>query len=105
MDAVWRFTADAIECTGAIVIATAAFAAIALLILCHSIAYARRIFANGAIAGLDFKLAATLLKALALLEWQQIKMFAVILSLRMILKLTFAAEEQKGELWRRKKKT
>ncbi|HEX8994668.1 MAG TPA: DUF1622 domain-containing protein [Ktedonobacterales bacterium] len=48
--------------------------------------------ATGAIAGLNLKVAATLLKTLGLHTWSQLGVFAVIFALRILLKQVFAAE-------------
>jgi uncharacterized membrane protein len=60
---------------------------------------ARLLVAQGAITGLDFKLAATLLHTLGLHAWRQIGVFAVIFLLRTILKRLFTWE--KAQLIRR----
>jgi uncharacterized membrane protein len=57
---------------------------------------ARLIVAEGAVLGLSFKVAATLLKTLELHTWNQILMFAAILAMRTILKQLFLWERQQG---------
>lgn len=53
---------------------------------------ARAMVAMGAIMGLNFKLAATLLKTLIVLSGSQVAMLALVLALRTVLKWTFARE-------------
>ena len=55
---------------------------------------ARLIVAEGAVLGLSFKVAATLLKTLEIHTWDQILMFAAIFALRTILKQLFLWEKQ-----------
>ena len=55
---------------------------------------ARLIVAEGAVLGLSFKVAATLLKTLELHTWNQILMFAAILAMRTVLKQLFLWERQ-----------
>lgn len=59
------------------------------------IAAARLAVADGAILGLSLKLAATLLKALALHSWTAILAFSAILALRTLLKRSFAWERSR----------
>jgi uncharacterized membrane protein len=79
--------AVAIEFIGAVIIASSAVRAARALVRCPMPDRARYIVASGAIAGLDFKMGATLLKALSLPDWPQIGKFSVILVLRAVLKL------------------
>jgi hypothetical protein len=81
--------AAAIEFIGAIIISIAAVMAIFVLLKSKSIEESKICIATGAITGLDFKLAATLLKMLSLIEWQQIGMFAATYAIRFILKNVF----------------
>lgn len=53
---------------------------------------ARNTVAMGAIMGLNFKLAATLLKTLIAVSGNQVAMLAFVLALRTVLKWTFARE-------------
>jgi uncharacterized membrane protein len=78
--------ASAIEFAGALVIVSAIVRAIVSLRRPIDLQRARLIVADGAIAGLSFKVAATLLKTVALQSWQQIAMFAAILALRTVIK-------------------
>jgi len=55
---------------------------------------ARLAVANGALAGLNFKLAATLLKTIELQTWTQLGFFAFIFLLRFILKRAFTYERR-----------
>jgi uncharacterized membrane protein len=83
-----------IELAGALIIAAYAVRAGYSLLRGASIEYARLVVANGALAGLNFKVAATLLKTLDLQSWQQISMFAAIFALRFILKRAFQADKR-----------
>ncbi len=56
---------------------------------------ARLHIAEGVLAGLTFKVAATLLKTLVLFSWNQIAAFAAVLALRTLLKHLFAWEAEK----------
>ena len=56
----------------------------------HELEYAQVIAANGVVIALDYKLAATVLKTLALNGWQQIAAFVAILSIRIIVKRQMA---------------
>lgn len=84
--------AAVIEFFGSLLIAGYLLVAIAALIRAVSLDEARRLVARGAIAGLDFKMAATLLKTLSLAGWSGIGMFVSILALRVILKKTFVLD-------------
>mgnify|MGYP001407051832 CR=1 FL=1 len=53
---------------------------------------ARALVAEGALMGLNFKLAAALLKTLMVVSWTQVGMLAFVLALRTLLKWTFARE-------------
>ena len=75
-----------IELVGALLIAGYAAAALAGLPVHRSIERARLLVIEGALAGLGFKLAATLLKTVQLASWRQIGAFAAILALRTLLK-------------------
>ena len=55
----------------------------------RSLERARELAAQGALAGLDFKLAASLLKTIGLSSWNQIGLFVTIFSLRFVLKKAF----------------
>lgn len=87
-----------IEFGGALLIV--GYCAAALLTLARSrslesVRRARLLVAEGAIWGLSFKLAGTLLKTILLHTWQQIALFAVILALRTLLKRIFLWETRK----------
>src|SRR3989304_3533112 len=55
---------------------------------------AQLLVAEGAVLGLSFKVAATLLKTLELHTWNQILMFAAIFAMRTVLKQLFLWEKQ-----------
>jgi len=59
-----------------------------------SIRQARLLVAEGAIWGLNFKVAGSLLNTILIHTWQQIGIFAVILALRTLLKRVFAWEQR-----------
>jgi uncharacterized membrane protein len=90
--------AVAIEFIGAIIIVAHALRAVILLVRSYSVNQAKLMVANGAITGLDFKLAATLLKTITLMEWRQIGMFAAIYGLRFLLKQAFKREQKYHDL-------
>ncbi|MFL5813543.1 MAG: DUF1622 domain-containing protein [Bdellovibrionia bacterium] len=81
--------AAVIEFVGALVIVSAIVRAVFTLRHPFDVQRARLIVADGAVAGLSFKVAATLLKTVALQSWHQIAMFAVILALRTVIKTEF----------------
>lgn len=86
----------AIEAVGSLIIALFVVAALWRLAVTRSIAAARYTVAQGALAGLTFKVAATLMKTIVLESWRQIAVFAVVLSLRTVLKRLFAWEQQRA---------
>jgi uncharacterized membrane protein len=55
---------------------------------------ARLLVAEGAVLGLSFKVAATLLKTLEIHSWNQILMFAAIFAMRTVLKQLFLWEQR-----------
>lgn len=59
----------------------------------HGPLRARQLIATGAIMSLNFKLAATLLKTLFVMSWNQLGILAFVIALRTILKWTFAREQ------------
>jgi hypothetical protein len=87
---VWIVTAEAI---GSLIIVRYCVAALLALIRRRGITAARLLVAEGAITGLGYKLAGTLLRTLLLLSWRQILMFAAIFVLRTILKRVFVWEQ------------
>jgi uncharacterized membrane protein len=90
--------ASIIEFIGALLIIGYILAALYALLRGRRIISAQQLVADGALAGLNFKLAGTLLKAIVVHSWQQILMFAAIFALRTILKRLFMWE--KGRLQR-----
>lgn len=90
--AAWLGAAALIEFAGSLLIVAYALAALAALARHASIDDARERVARGAILGLDLKMAATLLKTLALADWQSIAMFVGILALRTLLKRSFTLD-------------
>ncbi|HEY0526213.1 MAG TPA: DUF1622 domain-containing protein [Stellaceae bacterium] len=83
-----------IEFGGAVAIVGACLTAVVRLFRdCGDIDAARRIVAGGVVWGLDFKLAATLLKTTELRSWEQILVFAAVLTLRTVVKRVLAWEQ------------
>lgn len=87
-----------IEAIGTLIIAGYALLAISTLLRAGGMRLARLQVAEGAITGLTFKLAATLLKTIILHTWQQILLFSAILALRIILKQIFNREFTAGRV-------
>ncbi len=83
----------AIEAVGALIIAAYCGAAIVTRARGRGVMAARLLIGQGALTGLGYKLAATLLKTILLLSWQQIAMFAAIFALRTLLKRLFVWEQ------------
>ncbi|HZT99316.1 MAG TPA: DUF1622 domain-containing protein [Ktedonobacteraceae bacterium] len=86
----WAFI---IEFVGGLLIVGYIVAAIVTLLRGGGITQARLLAADGAITGLSFKLAGTLLKTIELHTWQQILMFVAIFALRYALKRFFTWEK------------
>jgi uncharacterized membrane protein len=84
-----------IEFGGGLLIVGYIVAAIIVLLRTGNITQARLLAADGAIMGLSFKLAGTLLKTIELHTWQQILMFAAIFALRYGLKRLFTWEQMR----------
>lgn len=84
--------ASLIEFIGALLIVGYIVAALVVLVRSGDITRARLLVIDGAISGLSFKLAGTLLKTIELQTWQQILMFLAIFALRTILKRVFTWE-------------
>ncbi len=83
-----------IDLIASVVIAAYVVAAMVNLARDGGVDQARLLVAEGAVLGLSFKVAATLLKTLELHTWQQILMFAAIFALRTVLKQVFLWEQQ-----------
>lgn len=81
-----------IEFGGALIVAVYCALAAIRLLRERQPAGARHLVAMGAIMGLNFKLAATLLKTLVVTSGNQVAMLAFVLALRTVLKRTFARE-------------
>jgi uncharacterized membrane protein len=88
--------AQIIELLGGLLIAVYVTGALGMLVWYRAtgIERARQLIATGAIAALDFKVAATLLKTIELHTWSQVGIFVVILALRVLLKQVFMAERR-----------
>lgn len=86
-----------IDLIGGLLVAAYVLAAVLTLLRSGALAHARLLVAEGAVLGLSFKTAGTLLKTLELHTWQQIGMFGAILTLRVILKRLFVWEKVRVE--------
>lgn len=84
-----------IDLVGGLLVAAYAVAAAARLPRAGGVARARRLVAEGAVLGLSFKTAGTLLTAMELHTWGQIGMFAAVLALRVVLKRLFVWEKSR----------
>ena len=84
-----------IDLIGAVLIVGYVLAALIALVRGRSVADARLLVAEGAVFGLSFNLAGTLLKTLELHTWEQILLFGTVLTLRTVLKRLFAWEKQR----------
>ena len=88
MNAQFAMLAALIEFGGALVIAAHVARAAWSMLARRSPDQARALASRGLAAGLDFKLAATLLKTLNLVGWNQIGMFVAVFALRLLVKRT-----------------
>lgn len=88
----YRALAEVIEFAGALIVGYHVLKALAGLAADGSIPAARLAVAEGVLAALGLKLAATLLKALELGGWDAIGRFAAILALRTVIKGLFVWE-------------
>ena len=91
----WLLIAATIELLGVLMIVAHTVRAVGLVLReRQTLDRAKLLVAQGAIAGLDCKLAATLLKAMTLLDWHRISMFAAMYAIRFVLKQAFRREQQ-----------
>ena len=88
---------EIIEFAGNMIIVVAAIMAMIALARHKPIHIAKRYISRGAITCLDFRLAATLLKALTLFTWQGIAMFVALYAIRTIAKQAFRMND--GRRW------
>lgn len=89
-----EWVAPVIDLGGSALIVAYALYAVLAIIRTRDIPHARLLVAEGALAGLSFKLAATLLNTILLHTWSQILVFAAIFGIRTIIKSVFAWEER-----------
>jgi len=82
-----------IEFLGALLIVGYALAALVALVTRRALVQARLLVAEGVLWGLNFKLAGSLLKTIAIHTWQQIVFFAIIFALRTLVKRVFTWEQ------------
>lgn len=92
----FRTFAVLIEVVGSIIILGYVLGALWQL-LGRDVTRARLLIADGVIAGLNFKVAAALLKLAGVLTWNQIGLFVVTLALRTVLKRVFSWERGRLE--------
>lgn len=85
-----------IELIGAFIIVGYVLSALRSLIRDHqNLKHAQFLVAEGALLGLSFKLAGTLLKTIELHTWKQILIFSTIFLLRTLLKRLFTWEKKR----------
>ncbi len=84
-----------VEFAGALLIAGFAFAAVVRLATGAPIEVARLLVIEGTLAGLNFKLAATLLRTLQIHTWAEIGSFTAVLALRTVIKQVLTWERGK----------
>jgi len=83
-----------IDLVAAVVVAGYVAATMVKLARGGGVDQARLLVAEGAVLGLSFKVAATLLRTLEIHSWDQILMFAAIFAMRTVLKQLFLWEQQ-----------
>jgi uncharacterized membrane protein len=98
----WRDTLPAlavglIELAGAVVITLYAARALLQVARGASVRRARLTVAEGVVMGLSLKVAAALLKTIELRTWEQLGMFAVVLTIRLVVKALLNWEIQQLE--------
>ena len=97
LDRVIRGAAVLIEFGGSVVIAVAVVRGLAAMAAGlgsrHAVVRGRLLVADGVVAALGYKTAATLLKTIELQSWAAIGMFAAILTLRTVVKRVLVWEE------------
>lgn len=82
-----------IEAAGSLLLLGYVLLALGALARRHGLERCRLLLAEGAVASLGFKTAASLLKTLELNTWHQIGAFMAVLALRTVLKRAFTAEK------------
>ncbi len=97
LDPIIRDAAVLIEFGGSVVIVVACLRGLAALVIGLgsrlAIVRGRLLVADGVVAALGYKTAATLLKTIELQSWASIGMFAAILTLRTVIKRVLVWEE------------
>ena len=83
-----------IEAAGSLLLSGYVVAALVVVGRARGVGRARWLVIEGAVAGLDLKLAASLLKTIELHTWQQLGAFAAILALRILIKQLFVWERR-----------
>jgi uncharacterized membrane protein len=87
-----------IDLIGGLLVVGYVAAAVVALVRTGAVGHARLLVAEGAVLGLSFKTAGTLMKALEVHTWDQIGLFGAVLALRVVLKQLF--EWEKGRVGR-----
>jgi uncharacterized membrane protein len=87
-----------IDLIGGLLVVAYALAGVVALVRTRSLAQARLLVAEGAVFGLSFKTAGTLMKTLELHTWDQIMMFGAVFTLRVVLKQLFVWEKSRVQL-------
>lgn len=86
-----------IDLVGGLMVVGYVIAALLALMRAGEVGQARLLVAEGAVLGLSFKTAGTLLKTLEIHTWEQILMFGAVLTLRVALKQLFEWEKVRVE--------
>lgn len=86
-----------IDLIGGLFVVGYALAAAVALLRTGAVSQARLLVAEGAVLGLSFKTAGTLLKTLEIHTWERIGMFGAVLALRVVLKQVFVWEQGRVE--------
>jgi uncharacterized membrane protein len=86
-----------IDLIGGLFVVGYVLAAVVTLVRTGAVAHAWLLVAEGAVLGLSFKTAGTLLKTLEVHTWGQIGMFGAVLALRVVLKQLFVWEKERVE--------
>jgi hypothetical protein len=87
-----------IDLIGGLFVVGYVLAAVVALVRTGAVPHARLLVAEGAVLGLSFKTAGTLLRTLEIHTWDQVGMFGAVLALRVVLKRLF--EWEKGRMGR-----
>lgn len=89
----WSWAAGLCEFAGGLWVVAYCLMALSSLIRTHDVQKARHWVSEGALTGLTFKLAGTLLVSLGAPSWEHLARLAVMIALRTLLKRFFTWEE------------